>query len=167
MFRYELIWEKTRIGNQMQIKKQPSSIHENILVFYKRQPTYNEITFKVGDKYIDKRKSVNDAIYKSEHYKGTMKRKEDTGIRHPQSIIPVSSAWNKNMHPTQKPVALFEYLIKTYTNEGDTVLDNCAGSGTTGVACHNLKRNFILIEKEPDYCKIAEERLKNLQQTLI
>ena len=64
------------------------------------------------------------------------------------------------LHPTQKPVALFEYLIKTYTNENDLVLDNCAGSGTTGVACKKSNRNFIMIEKEPEYCKIAEDRLK-------
>ncbi len=72
----------------------------------------------------------------------------------------------KYLHPTQKPVALFEYLIKTYTNEGDLVLDNCAGSGTTGVACKNLKRNFILIEKEPEYIDIINERLAALSQPI-
>jgi site-specific DNA-methyltransferase (adenine-specific) len=80
---------------------------------------------------------------------------------YPRSYQYFSNADQKNkLHPTQKPVALFEYLIKTYTNEGDLVLDNCAGSGTTGVACKNLNRNFILIEKEPEYCKIAEDRLR-------
>ena len=76
MFRYELIWEKTRAGNNMQVKKQPSAIHENIEVFYKKQPTYNDIKFTVDEKYIDKRKSIRDSFYKSEHYKGVMKRKE-------------------------------------------------------------------------------------------
>jgi len=159
MFRYELIWEKTRAGNNMQVKKQPSAIHENILVFYKNQPTYNEITFIVDEKYIDKRKSINNSYYSKGHYSGIMKRGKDTGIRHPQSILSFNSEWSKGMHPTQKPVDLFGYLIKTYTNKGDTVFDGFAGSGTTGVACHNLNRKFILIEKEEKYCKIAERRL--------
>jgi DNA modification methylase len=89
--------------------------------------------------------------------------------KYPINLISFDKSNHRDMllHPTQKPVALFEYLIKTYTNEGDLVLDNCIGSGTTAIACVNLKRNFIGIEKEPEYCKIAEERLKNLQQTLI
>jgi len=116
LYKYELIWEKTRGSNNMLITKQPSAIHENILVFYKKQPTYNEIKFKVDEKYIDKRKNINDSIYTKGHYKGVMKRKVDDGWRHPQSILPFNSVWEKNMHPTQKPVALFEYLIKTYTN---------------------------------------------------
>jgi site-specific DNA-methyltransferase (adenine-specific) len=83
---------------------------------------------------------------------------------YPKSIQTFKACHNMTgkIHPTQKPVALFEYLIKTYTNEGDLVLDNCAGSGTTGVACKNLKRNFILIEKEPEYIKIINERLQTL-----
>ena len=83
----------------------------------------------------------------------------NNGDRHPKTVIEVSNDNHNSLHPTQKPVALFEYLIKTYTNEGDLVLDNVAGSGTTGVACKNLNRNFILIEKEKNYCKIAQERL--------
>ena len=84
-----------------------------------------------------------------------------TNLKYPRTVLnyPVP---HPPIHPTQKPVALFEYLIKTYTNEGDTVLDNCAGSGTTGVACQNLKRNFILIEKEPEYVAIAENRLRRV-----
>ena len=87
---------------------------------------------------------------------------------YPTSIIKIHNAdQSKKDHPTQKPVALFEYLIKTYTNEGDTVLDNCSGSGTTGVACINTKRNFILIEQDAEYCKIAEARIADAknQQT--
>ena len=80
---------------------------------------------------------------------------------YPRSVQYFDNADRKNkVHPTQKPVSLFEYLIKTYTNEGDLVLDNVAGSGTTGIACKNLNRNYILIEKDPEYCKIAEERLR-------
>lgn len=160
MYRYELIWEKTRAGNNMQVTKQPAAIHENILVFYKKQPTYNDIKFKVDDKYIDKRKSIRDSYYKSEHYKGVMKRKADDGWRHPQSILPFNSVWHKGMHPTEKPVELLEWLIKSYTNENDLVLDNCMGSGTTGLACKLTNRQFIGIEKDEEYFKIAKERIE-------
>ena len=161
LYRYELIWEKTRAGNNMQVCKQPRAIHENILVFYKNQPTYNELKFKVDEKYIDKRESINNSFYNTEHYQGVMKRKADDGLRHPQSILPFNSVWQKGMHPTQKPVDLFRYLIKTYTNEGETVLDNCMGSGTTLIACAIEKRNCIGIEKEEKYYKIAVDRYKN------
>lgn len=160
MFRYELIWEKTRAGNSMQVTKQPSAIHENIEVFYKKQPTYNDLKFKVDEKYIDKRKSIRDSFYKSEHYSGVMKRKADDGMRHPQSILPFNSVWRKGMHPTEKPVELFEWLIKSYTNEGDLVLDNCIGSGTTAVACINTNRNYIGFEKEEIYYAMCMERIE-------
>ena len=160
MFRYELIWEKTRAGNNMQIKKQPAAIHENIEVFYKKQPTYNDIKFTVNEKYIDKRKSIRDSFYKSEHYKGVMKRKSDDGTRHPQSILPFNSVWHKSMHPTQKPVDLIQYLIRTYSNEGDTILDNCMGSGTTAIAAIREKRNFIGFELNKEYYDIACNRIK-------
>ena len=159
LFRYELIWEKSRAGNSMQVCKQPSAIHENILVFYKNQPTYNDLKFKVDEKYIDKRKSINDSFYSSGHYSGVMKRKADDGLRHPQSILPFNSVWKKGMHPTEKTIELFEWLIKTYTNEGMTIFDPCMGSGTTGVACKNTNRSFIGIEKDAEYFKIAEQRI--------
>ena len=159
LFRYELIWEKSRAGNSMQVCKQPSAIHENILVFYKNQPTYNDLKFKVDEKYIDKRKSINDSFYSSGHYSGVMKRKADDGLRHPQSILPFNSVWGKGMHPTEKPIELFEWLIKSYTNEGDLILDNCAGSGTTAIACLNTKRQFIVMEKEQKYYDIILKRV--------
>ena len=164
LFRYELIWEKTRAGNNMQVCKQPSAIHENILVFYKNQPTYNDLKFKVDEKYIDKRKSINDSFYKSEHYQGVMKRKADDGFRHPQSILPFNSVWHKDMHPTEKPVELFEWLIKSYTNENELVLDNTIGSGTTAFACKRTNRNFIGIEKDEIYFNKAT---KLLNETLL
>ena len=164
MFRYELIWEKTRAGNSMQVKKQPSAVHENIEVFYKKQPTYNDLKFKVDEKYIDKRKSIRDSFYKSEHYSGVMKRKADDGMRHPQSILPFNSVWHTGMHPTEKPVELFEWLIKSYTNEGDLVVDNCIGSGTTAVACINTNRNYIGFEKEEEYYEMCMERVKECSQ---
>lgn len=165
LFRYELIWEKTRAGNSMQVKKQPSAIHENIDVFYKKQPTYNDLKFRVDEKYIDKRKSIRDSFYKSDHYSGVMKRKADDGLRHPQSILPFNSVWRKGMHPTEKPVELFEWLIRSYTNEGEIVLDNCMGSGTTAVACINTGRNYIGFEKEPKYFEMCMERVKECIQS--
>ena len=87
---------------------------------------------------------------------------KNEGTRYPRSVIKINR--EVGLHPTQKPVALFEYLIKTYTNEGDIVLDNVAGSGTTGVACKNTNRNYILIEKEPEYIDIINKRLNSLTQ---
>ena len=159
MYRYEIIWEKSRVGNSMQIKNQPASIHENIEVFYREYPTYNEQKFKVDERYIDKRKSVNDSFYKSEHYSGVMKREADTGWRHPQSILPFNSVWEEGMHPTQKPVDLLRYLILTYSNEGDTILDATIGSGTTAVAALMEKRHFIGFETNKEYFDIAQGRI--------
>lgn len=166
LFRYELIWEKTRASNNMQLKKQFAQIHENILVFYKKQPTYNDLKFKVDDKYIDKRKNIRDSYYNSGHYNQPMKRKADDGWRHPQSILPFNSVWHKGMHPTQKPDDLFQYLIETYTNEGDVVLDNCIGSGTTAIACININRNFIGFEIEQEYTDNANERINSLNKNI-
>lgn len=165
LFRYELIWEKTRAGNNMQVCKQPSAIHENILVFYKKQPTYNDLKFKVDEKYIDKRKSINDSFYKSEHYQGVMKRKADDGFRHPQSVLPFNSVWKKDMHPTEKPVEMFEWLIKTYSNEGETILDNCAGSGTTGEACEKTNRKYYLIELQEKWIERINQRIDKYKQS--
>ena len=151
----------------MQLGKRPASIHENIVVFYKQYPTFNEIKFQVDEKYIDKRKSIRNSTYsKSEHYQGEMIRKKDDGWRHSQSILPFNSVWQSGMHPTQKPVVLLEYLIKTYSNEGDTILDNTMGSGSTMVACVNTKRNGIGIELDDNYFKIAQERVRQAQQEL-
>jgi site-specific DNA-methyltransferase (adenine-specific) len=160
MFKYEWIWEKTRPTGFFTAKKMPMKIHENILVFYKQQPTYNPEKIKADESKIDKRKTLNPTY---SPYLGVIKeRVKDSGMRYPLTIQTFNSISEKGQHPTQKPVALFEYLIKTYTNEGDLVLDNCAGSGTTGVACKNLNRNYILIEKEPKYIEIIKKRLANL-----
>jgi len=160
MFKYELIWEKQKGSNPLLAKKQIMKSHENIVIFYKSQPTYNP-QFEQGTPYIRK----GDCSVKSENY-GLPKNKvydlgSKDGRRYPKSILRFSNEGMNanNLHPTQKPVALFEYLIKTYTNDGDLILDNCAGSGTTGVACKNLNRNFILIEKEPKYVEIIKGRL--------
>ena len=164
-FRYELIWEKTRAGNSMQLGKQPAAIHENILVFYGKQPTFNDQKFQVDEKYIDKRKSIRDSYYKSEHYSGVMKRKADDGLRHSQSVLPFNSVWRKGMHPTEKPVDLIAYLIRTYSNPDDVILDNTIGSGTTAIAAIREHRHYIGFELNKEYYDIACRRIaKELQQ---
>jgi site-specific DNA-methyltransferase (adenine-specific) len=157
MFRYEWIWEKTLHTNFFHIKKQPAKKHENILVFYKKKPVYNP-QMEVGKPYTDKR-NKKDRL--ENYYNRVTQKKEivNDGKRYPGTVQKFSNGNNKSMHPTQKPVALFEYLIKTYTNEGQTILDNCAGSGTTAIAAINTGRNYILIEKEQEYIEAINNRI--------
>ena len=168
MFKYEWIWEKDRGTNFLNGKIQPLRNHENILVFYDNQPTYNPITelsLQPNNNNKARNKSQSGEMNSIETLGKTKAKISDSYnplMRQPRSVLRFNrgTRGNKNLHPTQKPVALFEYLIKTYTNEGDLVLDNCAGSGTTGVACKNLNRNFILIEKDPKYYEIILKRLE-------
>ena len=161
MFKYEWIWEKSKGAGFLNAKKQPLRNHEQILVFYFSKPTYNP-QFHKGKPYNHKEPSKlsnNYGVF-------TLKRSISNGDYYPKTIIHFSNAKSETNHPTQKPVALFEYLIKTYTNEGDLVLDNCIGSGTTAVACIKTNRKFIGIELSPEYCKIANERIqKELSQS--
>jgi len=160
MFKYEWIWIKNRGSNFALANKMPIKEHENVLVFYKSLPTYNPIKQERAETGKQRVKAIINPSTVSENYGGVVLQE---GKIYGKLRLP--SSWQKfncevGLHPTQKPVALFEYLIKTYTNEKDLVLDNCAGSGTTGVACQNLNRNFILIEKEKNYCEIANQRLR-------
>ena len=159
MFKYSWVWEKTMASNFALAKKQPFKKHEDICVFYQKQPTYNP-QMEQGKPYVDKREAG--ARNASVGTDDTVKRNQitNTGTRYPSSVQKLSNGNNGNVHPTQKPVALFEYLIKTYTNEGDVVLDNCAGSGTTAIACLNTNRNYILMEKEQKYYDIINDRIK-------
>jgi len=159
MFKYEWVWEKTIASNFMLSKKQPQKKHENILVFYKNQPSIN-LQMETGKPYSDNIRKRTVGIHNSETIKKAI---ENKGTRYPSTVQKINSI-SEGLHPTQKPVALFEYLIKTYTNEGETVLDNCMGSGTAGVACGNLNRNFIGIELDPEYFKIAEKRINEVQE---
>ena len=154
LFRYELIWEKTIATNPFLSKKQPMKKHENILIFYKKQPLYNP-QYETGKPYTDKGNRQNKRSTQT-----TMDKKpiNNNGYRYPSSVKKFSNGNNGAIHPTQKPILLYEYLIKTYTNEGDTVLDNCMGSGTTCLAAKELNRKFIGIEKEPKYYEIACQR---------
>lgn len=166
--RYEWIWEKTQATGFFNAKKMPMKAHENILVFYRHLPTYNPIK-TTGHKPVNsytKRAAVQNKTTVYGDVKNDISGGGET-IRYPRSVIEFSSDKQRTkldgtIHPTQKPVALCEYLIKTYTNPGDLVLDNCAGSGTTGVAAKNTGRDFILIEKEQQYYDIC---LKRLSQT--
>jgi site-specific DNA-methyltransferase (adenine-specific) len=134
-------------------KKQPMKAHENALVFYRQQCTYNP-QMTEGKPY-----SVKSGRASSNYGAQVEVVTENTGERYPRSVIEFDHDRGDRLHPTQKPVALMEYLIRTYTNEGDTVLDNTMGSGTTGVACQNTGRNFIGIERDPEYFKIAQRRM--------
>jgi site-specific DNA-methyltransferase (adenine-specific) len=156
-FKYELIWDKVQGKQPFLAQIQPMKSHENILIFGKRGITYNPQKRK-GEPYIDKRGGQKAS---TDHYGEFVRRSyQNSGTRMPISIIKYNNPNTSGQHPTQKPVALFEYLIKTYTNESDTVLDNCAGSGTTAIACIKNNRNFILIEKEKKYIEIINQRIK-------
>jgi site-specific DNA-methyltransferase (adenine-specific) len=150
----------------MMAKKQPMKNHENVVVFYKKQPVYNPQMTKAEK--LDTRKK--NGVYKLRDDSvlgGEAKsfRKKETGWRYPKSVqLFNNSDKTKNIHPTQKPVELFEYLIKTYTNEGDLVLDNCAGSGTTAIACLNTNRQFIVMEKEQKYYDIILKRVEDFNK---
>jgi len=157
-FRYCWVWDKTKGGNFALARKQPMKSHEDVCVFYSAQPTYNPemetrgaVRKKGGGKASDNFGIVPTVAYNNTYY--------------PKSIVRFSTGSRvDHHHPTQKPVALMEYLIRTYTNEGETVLDNCMGSGTTGVACANTGRRFIGIERERKYFDIACERIENAQR---
>ena len=150
--KYEWIWQKPSGTGHLNAKKMPLKNHENILVFYKKFPTYNP-QFTEGKAYKARsgRASSNYGPQKSV-------TTQNNGQRYPLSV----QNFNKEngLHPTQKPVALFEYLIKTYTNEGETVMDNCMGSGTTAIACMNTNRNFIGFELDKKYFELANDRIE-------
>jgi len=161
MLKYEWIWEKEAGTGFLNAKIYPLKSHENILVFCDGVHRYNP-QYEIGIPYVCAKGGLTDS------YGGDSKSNITTindGKRYPKTVLRFQRDKNK-LHPTQKPVALFEYLIKTYTNEGETVLDNCAGSGTTAIACLNTNRNYILIEKEEKYFNIINERIKNHQASL-
>ena len=155
-YKYDWIWVKNISTLFQHCNKMPLCNHELISVFYEKQCKYNPQGIVASGK-INKRGSMGNNLYK-----GTKNEYVSKYTNYPRRIL--YFAKDGKLHSTQKPVALFEYLIKTYTNEGDIVLDNVAGSGTTGVACKNTNRNYILIEKEPEYIDIINKRLNSLTQ---
>ena len=168
-FKYEWIWNKIIGKNFLLANKMPLKAHENILIFYNSLPTYNPQKIILRSIEGAKRLKRNAWGYRhSNHYGKLIPSKVSGDYKFPISVIEIMVQNSSNQftnkytyHDTQKPVALFKYLIKTYTNEGDLVLDNCIGSGTTAVACKLLGRNFIGIEINPDYVEIANRRLAN------
>jgi len=163
MFKYELIWDKEHGKAPGVAKYRPMPCHENLLCFGTGKTTYNPQMLE-GKPYTDIRTS--NKRKQNEHGFGYGKGFSiiNEGTRYPLSIHRCKTAPFEGQHPTQKPVALLEYLIKTYTNEGETVLDFTAGSGTTGIAALNTNRNAILIEREPEYCEIIKRRIDETER---
>lgn len=156
-FKYCWTWDKVNsIRNHLNAKRQPMRCTEDIAVFYRMQPTYHPVMREGG--YVS-RKTKPGQSDGFGRVTGTDVGKVVSSL-YPVNLISVKGHNpNESVHPTQKPVALMEYLIRTYTNEGDVVLDNCMGSGTTGVACRNLNRKGIMIEKDEEYFSIAKKRI--------
>lgn len=158
MLRYEWVWEKTQATGHLNAKKAPLKAHENVLVFYERPPTYNP---QMTHGHVRKAARADRVANASTNY-GTQRGTNiyDSTSRYPRSVLryPKDNRLQA-IHPTQKPVALLEYLIRTYTNPGDTVLDNCFGSGATGVACAQTGRAFIGMELDPTYYARGRNRV--------
>jgi len=156
-FRYEWVYEKSVAVGFLNVNRMPLRSHENILVFYKHLPTYNPQKTQ-GKPYY---KNSNSETTNYDHFDKMPSESKD-GSRYPRDVLKINNAVRTNiLHPTQKPLKLCEYMVKTYTNPGDTVLDCCMGSGTTGKACLNTGRSFIGIEKNKDYYDIAVNRLND------
>lgn len=168
MFKYDWIWEKPKASGFLSAKKRPLSAHEVVSVFYKKMPTYDP-QFTEGKPYVREFKKGQQGSQTGSYNRvsNPLKTRKSDGKRYPRSVQKfTTSEFNDfhGSHPTQKPVALLEYLIKTYTREGETVLDNCMGSGSTGVACVNTNRNFIGMELDPKYFEIAKERINKANE---
>lgn len=162
LFRYDLVWDKCLVSGFLNAKRMPLRQHEQIAVFYKKLPTYNP-QFTQGKPLHSKGIAYTNKEIKNQNY-GKFNITDDIRAgstqKYPTSIIKFQKPHPSiTIHRTQKPIELLEYLIKTYTNENDLVLDNCMGSGSTGVACKNLNRNFIGIELDENYFNIAKERI--------
>ena len=156
-FRYTLVWEKSKASGYLNSKRQPLRAHEDIVVFYRKQPVYHP-QMTDGTPY-DKGTAVRDTEVYGVQTKEVHVH-NDTGLRYPRSVLYFKTAEREGkLHPTQKPISLFEYLIKTYSNVGDVVLDPCMGSGTTGAAALATDRQFVGIERDADYFNIASSRL--------
>lgn len=161
-YKYDIYWEKERLTNINQVKRRVGKTVETISVFYKKQPTYNpQMVIYEGPKRTNKVKNgkLGSLTDEQEH---SVKEYKDNGMRYPTQVWHFQrDILTNNLHPTQKPLLLVEALVKTFTNEGDTILDNCMGSGTTGCAAKALRRNFVGIEIEDEYFNMAKERIEN------
>lgn len=167
-FKYDWTWRKPKGTGHLNAKRMPMRDKEDIVVFYDKQCTYNP-QFTKGTPYKDKAgKNHTDTTSMTENYGAyTNFRNDNEGLRYPKQVIEFGVVERGTVHPTQKPVDLMEYLIKTYTNESETVLDFTMGSGTTGVACVNTNRKFIGIEQDEGYFKIAQDRINEAKYSQI
>lgn len=155
--RYELVWEKSHPTGHLNARKMPLKAHENIMVFYRSLPVYNPIFTQGHPRKVATKRKDESPVYGAQKIDSIT---YDSTERYPRSVLKFPSDKQKsNLHPTQKPVALIEWLVKTYSNPGDVVLDNAMGSGTTGVACKNLGRRFIGIELDDHFYKVAKDRI--------
>jgi site-specific DNA-methyltransferase (adenine-specific) len=161
MYKYEIIWHKSKSGSSFTAKYRPVQKHENILIFGKGKVVYNP-QLEEGEPYYRKRKA-NKGDKPNNHKLGVTSESEtkNDGFRYPSTVQFFQQKWRRQdqVHPTQKPVPLLQWLVRSFTNEGDIVLDNTAGSGSLGLACIEENRDFILIEKEPNYYEVIKERI--------
>lgn len=171
-YKYDWVWNKKHPVGQLNAKKQPLRQHENICVFYKKQCKYHPVMHKnrlsrtfIGE--VGKSQKASDNYGKQYDYISNI---TENSLSYPRSIIEqtsvIGNSTEKVAHPTQKPVSLIEYLVKTYSDEGDTILDNCMGSGTTAIACLNTNRNYIGFELDKDYYDLSTKRIKEYQPKL-
>jgi site-specific DNA-methyltransferase (adenine-specific) len=163
LFRYKMIWKKSTLLGFLNANKMPLRNYEDILIFYKALPTYNPQK-KMGHSIFKKKDVKKNPIYGKTDI--NFSNENIDGSRFPTDIIEIDNPNHNSIHPTQKPVALFEYLIKTYTNENDLVLDNCSGSGTTAIACINTSRRYICMERDEGYYQKSVERVANHEPLL-
>jgi len=156
MFRYCLVWEKNKFSDFLNAKRKPMKVNEDIAIFYKKQPIYNpQYWYSSPYHRWNTQKAVDKQTNYGKHKENDVK---SDGKRLPTTILKFNRV-ERPLHPTQKPTDLLEWLIKTYTNEGDVVMDNCMGVGSTGIACKNVKREFIGIELDVKYYDIAVKLL--------
>ena len=164
-YKYDIYWEKERLTNIQQVQKRVGKTIETISVFYKKQCTYRPQMVKYEGKPRSNKVKNGTLGELTDNATKAVKEYRDTGLRYPTQVWKFKrDCLKSNLHPTQKPVALLEELIKTFSNEGDTVLDNCMGSGSTGVACLNTGRRFIGIELDERYFEVAKKRLEEVME---
>ena len=162
LFRYDMVWKKSKCGSPFTAKYMPLKKHEMVLIFGHSASTYNP-QMSEGKPY--KRKWTPNKTNNMRYgIKGV--ETDNKGTRHPTTVLDYPQKWRRQdqLHPTQKPVELMEFIVKSYSNEDEVVLDNCMGSGTTGVACKNTNRQFIGIEMDDEYFKIAEARVNKKEE---
>ena len=165
-YKYDIVWKKEKPTNFFQLKRRIGKVTENVMLFYEGQCVYNPQMVKAKKLVTNSPKGSHNSIVAGNSGSKVTAYK-DTGYRYPVDVLEINrEKLGSNVHPTQKPVALMEYLIRTYTNEGETVLDFTAGSFTTAIACLNTKRSFIGIEKDEHYFQVGKDRLEKHLSTL-